>query len=214
MESAPAKDDSEERSACIAKIDGLIEQYSTRRKEIEDSFIECGLEIPLVTRNLNATVNPVGPSFEPVGRDYRVRVDEEAKSRPVPDYGRTSASPDYDDASPEDRLRTISSRISEVEDKIVKATLDDDFDALERMEKEARDLRIMRERTIAEIKSSRSRPALDEASMKRIEDLEAECRALRSQISMIRGDVVEIMNQMDEVLRRLGMDLEQDEEDD
>ena len=59
MESAPAKDDSEERSACIAKIDGLIEQYSTRRKEIEDSFIECGLEVPLVTRNLNATAQTV-----------------------------------------------------------------------------------------------------------------------------------------------------------
>ena len=63
-----------------------MDQYTTRRKEIEDSFIECGLEVPLVSRNLNATVNPVGPSFEPVGRDYRVKVEEEAKSRPTPEY--------------------------------------------------------------------------------------------------------------------------------
>ena len=39
--------------------------------------------MPLVSRNLNATVNAVGPSFEPVGRDYRVRVEDEAKNRDI-----------------------------------------------------------------------------------------------------------------------------------
>ena len=67
-------------------------QYSTRRKEIEDSFIECGLEVPLVSRNLNATVNAVGPSFEPVGRDYRIKVEEEAKNRVLPDVPASSKS--------------------------------------------------------------------------------------------------------------------------
>ena len=198
---------------CIAEIDRLVDQYTTRRKEIEDSFIECGLEVPLVSRNLNATVNPVGPSFEPVGRDYRVKVDEEAKSRPAPEYKSPSAEID-EDASLEDRLRMVSSKISKVEDEIVKAALADDYDARERLENEARDLKARRETIIAEIKSSRSIPAVDEESQKRIEALEAECRALRSQISMIRGDIADLMNQMDEVARRLGMDEDQDEDDD
>ena len=202
----------EERKSCLSKINELVEQYSARRKEIEDSFVECGLEVPLVTRNLNATVNPVGPSFEPVGRDYRIRVDEEAKSRPAPDYD--SPASDDVESSPEDRLRRISTKIAEVEDKMVKASLEDDFDAYDRLEKEARDLRVRRGTAIAEIKSARTRPSVDEDAMKRIESLEAECRALRSQISMVRGDVVELMNQMDEVVRRLGMDTEMDEEDD
>ena len=202
----------EERESCLSKINELVEQYSARRKEIEDSFVECGLEVPLVTRNLNATVNPVGPSFEPVGRDYRIRVDEEAKSRPVPDYGRPAS--DDVESTPEDRLRRISAKIAEVEDKMVKASLEDDFDAYDRLEKEARELRVRRGAAIAEIKSARARPSVDEDTMKRIESLEAECRALRSQISMVRGDVVELMNQLDEVVRRLGMDSEMDEEDD
>ena len=108
----------------------------------------------------------------------------------------------------------ISSKISKIEDEIVKAALADDYDARERLEREARDLKARRETIIAEIKSSRSRPAADEESQKRIEALEAECRALRSQISMIRGDIADLMNQMDEVARRLGMDEDQDEDDD
>ena len=214
MKSASAPEGGEEgREACIAKIDALVNQYTTRRKEIEDSFIECGLEVPLVSRNLNATVNPVGPSFEPVGRDYRVKVEEEAQSRPVPEYGNASAG-DEESMSPDDRLRMIASKISKIEDEMVKADLDDDYDARDRLEKEARELRTRRERIIAEIKSSRSKPALDAESLKRIDDLEAECRALRSQISMIRGEMADLLNQMDEVARRLGMDEELDEDDD
>lgn len=57
-----------------------IDQYLARKKEIEDSYIEAGLELPLESRNLNASVYRNGSSFEPETNSYKMRVMEEARS--------------------------------------------------------------------------------------------------------------------------------------
>ena len=86
MKSASAPEGGEEgREACIAKIDALVNQYTTRRKEIEDSFIECGLEVPLVSRNLNATVNPVSVRSDSGMSNRYSSVPVSARSFPVSD---------------------------------------------------------------------------------------------------------------------------------
>ena len=218
---APESDkDSAEYDGCLKKIDALVKQYSERRKEIEDSFVACGLEVPLVSRNLNATVNPVGPSFEPVGRDYRTKLDEEAKSRDVPDApSPATATATFEDSDDPEALELslsrICSRISDTEAKIVKASIEDDFTARERLEREAAELRTARDKTILRIKSLKAAPSrMSDEQIGRIDRLEDEIRSLRVQISMLREEINELKDQMFEVTDKLGIDFESEEEDD
>ncbi len=194
-------------------------QYSTRRKEIEDSFIECGLEVPLVSRNLNATVNAVGPSFEPVGRDYRIKVEEEAKNRVLPDVPPSSKNAPVEDSDDvgvlKENVRRICDMLSEAEKDIVDASLNSDYSRREKLERESMELRTLRDRTISKIKSLESsvQPASEE-QIRRIDKLEDEVRSLRVQISMLRENIGELMNQIDTVMESLGIERDMDEDED
>ena len=203
-----------ENKECIEKIDALVNQYTARRKEIEDSFVECGLEVPLVSRDLNATVNPVGPSFEPVGRDYRMRIEDEATSRmgsskPQPSSQENYGPSDSDDpAVLKEDLKRMQVRISELDEAIVEAAIADDFDRKNKLEKESRDLRIQREKTIMKIKNLEvpQQKAFNDGYVERIESLEADVRGLRSQISMVRGDINDLKDMVESIMRSLQMD--------
>ena len=189
-------------------------QYTARRKEIEDSFIECGLEVPLVSRDLNATVNAVGPSFEPVGRDYRMRVEEEALSRgPVSPPQKAAqafqaVSNSDDPAVLEENLKRRQARIAELDSEIVEAAIADDNVRRNNLEKESRELRIQREETIMKIKNMKA-PAQDsphDDCRERIESLEADVRGLRSQLSMARGDIGDLKDMVEIIMRKLNID--------
>ncbi len=175
--------------------------------------------MPLVSRNLNATVNAVGPSFEPVGRDYRVRVEDEAKNRDIPYRAAPEVEPasfeESDDISAlEENLNKICARISEAEKGIVEASLNDDYSKREKLEKEVIGLRTLRDRTVANIKSLKSSGAsMSNEQIERIDRLEDEVRSLRVQISMLREDIGNIMTQMEEVLDRLGITPDTEDED-
>ncbi len=175
--------------------------------------------MPLVSRNLNATVNAVGPSFEPVGRDYRIRVEDEAKNRDIPYRAAPEAEPvsfeESDDIGVlEENLKKICARISEAENGIVEASLNDDYSKREKLEKEVIGLRTLRDRTVANIKSLKSSGAsMSNEQIERIDRLEDEVRSLRVQISMLREDIGNMMSQMDEVLDRLGISPDTEDED-
>ncbi len=201
-----------EWKACIEKTDALIKQYSTRRKEIEDSFIACGLEVPLVSRDLNATVSAVGPSFEPVGRDYRVKVEEEYRSAPASEPQPVESA--GDDLGPlEKNLRDLNARIASIEQGITEASLDGDDDRRRMLEKEGSELRALRDRTVAAVREERSQksPQATDELLERMDRLEGENRGLRAQISILRDDLATLMTQMDEVLQKLGLDVEEEE---
>ncbi len=175
--------------------------------------------MPLVSRNLNATVNAVGPSFEPVGRDYRVKVEDEARNRDVPysaaPAAETVSFEDSDDIGVlEDNLKKICARISEAENGIVEASLNDDYSKREKLEKEAIGLRTLRDKTVSKIKSLKSSGgSMSNEQIERIDRLEDEVRSLRVQISMLRENISDVMNQIDEVLDKLGIELDTEEED-
>ncbi len=172
----------------------------------------------MVSRDLNATVNPVGPSFEPVGRDYRIKIENEATSRsasasPQISSGAIQECADSSDPSVlKESLKKLQSRISELDDAIVEAAITDDFDRRDKLEKESRDLRIQREKTIMKIKNletPRMSASRDEYAG-RIESLEADVRGLRSQISMVRGDINDLKDMVESIMRALQMDDEDD----
>ena len=164
-------------------------------------------------------MNAVGPSFEPVGRDYRIKVEEEATRRSLPARPSEPMDTDLEDSDDVDVLkenvRKICDRLSEAEKGIVDASLSSDYSRREKLETESMELRTLRDRTITKIKSLESRgSAVSEEQIKRIDKLEDEVRGLRVQISMLRENIGELMNQMDAVMESLGIEREMDEDED
>jgi cell division protein FtsB len=99
-------------------------------------------------------------------------------------------------------------RISELDEAIVEAAIADDFDRKNKLEKESRDLRIQREKTIMKIKNLEvpQQKAVNDGYVERIESLEADVRGLRSQISMVRGDINDLKDMVESIMRSLQMD--------
>ena len=114
-----------------------------------------------------------------------------------------------------ENVRRICDMLSEAEKGIVDASLNSDYSRREKLERESMELRTLRDRTISKIKSLESsvQPASEE-QIRRIDKLEDEVRSLRVQISMLRENIGELMNQIDTVMESLGIERDMDEDED
>lgn len=199
----------------IEQIDATLKQYNERRKEIEDSYIEAGLELPLASRNLNASVHPVGASFEPVGRDYRKLVIDETNARNAAaakayEGYEVSDSEDIDELNGE--VMDMTERLTVLEQRIVKADMDDDVGEKLRLTEEADVLRSKRENTVNKIKVLRSQGArsarisgVSVEFQERVSRNEEQIAALKTQLAMVRSDVYELRDMISEIAARLGI---------
>lgn len=215
---------SAEDEACIKEIDDTVKQYDTRRKEIEDSYIEAGLELPLQSRNLNASVYAIGASFEPVGRDYRKQLIDETNARneaAAKEYEGFEV-PETDDIDELNAMvKEMTSQLSSYENKIMEADLADDADTKSKLEAEADKLRQKRTNTVNKIKSLKSegyRSADGSGVSKEFQDKvlqqEEQIAAVKTQIAMVRGEIYELKDMMMAIMDRLGMqryDFDQDD---
>ena len=195
----------------IEEIDATIKQYNDRRKEIEDSYIEVGLELPLASRNLNASVYPIGASFEPVGRDYRKLVIDETNARnaiaaKAYEGYEVSDSEDIDELN--DEVQAMTEQLTNLEQRIGKADIGEKL----RLTEEANKLRSKRENTINKIKVLKSEGARSAKAsgvsvefQEKVNRNEEQIAALKTQLAMVRSDVYEVKDMLAEIAARLGI---------
>jgi len=200
----------------MAEIDRLIAQYQARKKEIEDSYIEAGLELPLASRNLNASVYAIGASFEPVGRDYRKTLIEETNARnaiaaKAYEGYEVPESDDIDELNAE--VKSITEKLTLMDQKIMEADINDDVGEKKRLEEESNKLRFKRDNTINKIKALKSEgfrsPSASGVSKEfqdKILENEQQIQAVKTQIAMVRSDVYEVKDMLYAIMERLGME--------
>lgn len=200
----------------MTEIDRLIAQYQARKKEIEDSYIEAGLELPLASRNLNASVYAIGASFEPVGRDYRKTLIEETNARnaiaaKAYEGYEVPESDDIDELNAE--VKSITEKLTLMDQKIMEADINDDVGEKKRLEEESNKLRFKRDNTINKIKALKSEglrsPSASGVSKEfqdKILENEQQIQAVKTQIAMVRSDVYEVKDMLYAIMERLGME--------
>lgn len=187
----------------VLGIQNQIAELIARKREIEDSFIKAGMDVPDITRSMNATVHNTG-GFEihsageaEVLAGLRTRKEE------------TSA-----DIS--DDIRSINAELADIEDRKVAAEIDGDDAEVQKLNMMASSLRSRRDTLIQsarEMRESESQgpapaAAVDQRTVERIDALEAETHALRSQLSDVRNGVQDMKEQLRQILAALGIEQE------
>ena len=196
--------DPEKDKADIAELEAKIAQYSARRKEIEDSFIAAGLELPLESRNLNASVYRNGSSFEPTDSSYRLAamIEAEANSKA---YVPSGIDLSDDPADLTHRMNLLSDQINAIERASMEAELNEDMGEKIRLDEEATKLRAQRSDIFQKIKSLKSADT-GKQDVSRMDKLESETAALKAQMSAMRQDIGDLKILLANIAGRLGVD--------
>ncbi|MBQ8179959.1 MAG: hypothetical protein IJ026_05955 [Candidatus Methanomethylophilaceae archaeon] len=202
--------DAEKKAVEIGLIEEQIAEYYTRRKEIEDSFIAAGLDVPCIERNLNANIYKEGGTYE--GNSSITAAALYKQEQSIAQRDAEAAAPVAASGDVTAEIKSITDELMELEIKMLQAELAGDGDEKQKLTMAANALRSRRESLIEQMKAGKvaeAPAAVDEESKKRIDDLEADVRGLRSQISMVRSDVGE----MRDLLRQIKEALHIDEDD-
>ena len=196
--------DPEKDKADIAELEAKIAQYSARRKEIEDSFIAAGLELPLESRNLNASVYRNGSSFEPTDSSYSLAamIEAEANSKA---YVSSGIDLSDDPADLTHRMNLLSDQINAIERASMEAELNEDMGEKVRLDEEAAKLRAQRSDIFQKIKSLKSADT-GKQDVSRMDRLESETAALKAQMSAMRQDIGDLKVLLANIADRLGVD--------
>lgn len=187
---AEANAKAEEMMAMEEKMAQLL----ARKKEIEDSFIAVGMQVPNVSNDLNSNVQDC-------------RSFNDASDAPVV---RPSASKEELTA----QIESITDELMQIEVKMLRADMNGDDDEKQKLQMMASSLRSRRDTLVEEVKAINTAPPAEEEAPetsndeleKRLKALESDNRAIRAQISDVRNDLADIK----ELLRQLGADRFQD----
>lgn len=203
----PEKDEKE-----VQTLLSRIEEMQARRKEIEDSYIAAGLELPLESRNLNASVYRSGASFEPVSNDYRLNVIAESRANSAAYVSAGDVDSDnIDELMAEVSL--LSDQISAMERSIVEADLNDDMGEKVRLSEKATELRAHREDVLFKIKKLKTLVPEEKAKPEKVADdsrmdaIESECKSMKTQISILRDDMGDIKDQLRMLIEHFNLPL-------
>ncbi len=187
---AEANAKAEEMMAMEEKMAQLL----ARKKEIEDSFIAVGMQVPNMSNDLNSNVQDC-------------RSFNDASDAPVV---RPSASKEELTA----QIESITDELMQIEVKMLRADMNGDDDEKQKLQMMASSLRSRRDTLVEEVKAINTAPPAEEEAPetsndeleKRLKALESDNRAIRAQVSDIRNDLADIK----ELLRQLGADRFQD----
>ena len=174
-------------------IEAEIGRLLQRKKEIEDSFIAAGMEVPSIDRDLNENVHQDSRPFTD---------DEPAKPVSAPEV-RPEAG--IDELTEE--IESVTDELMGIEIKMLRADMNGDEDEKQKLSMMASSLRSRRDslvEAVKEIKAEQGRDAEPEPIdlsdiIDRLQELESETRAMRSDIDNIRNAVTALM-------RHLGID--------
>ena len=196
--------DAEKDAAEIERMEALIKQYRERRKEIEDSYIAAGLELPLESRNLNASVYRNGSSYEPTDNNYRINamIESEANSKA---YVPSGADMSDDPVELTKEMNLLSDRINAIERASMEAELNEDMGEKVRLDEEANKLRVQRSDVFQKIKSIKSVDT-GKADPSRLDKLESDTASLKAQMSAMRQDIGDLKILLANIADRLGID--------
>ena len=194
--------DAEKKAVDIGLIEERMGELLTRKKEIEDSFIAAGLEIPNIHNDLNANGCRDSASYDDGEKAAVAFVGARPERDPEPKGGLDALSAE---------VSSITDELMQIEIKMLQADLADDDSEKQKHEMSTNALRSRRDDLVAEIKAMKSAPKeeapkADNAFEDRVAALEADNRAIRSQISMVRSDVSEIKDQLRQILEALNQD--------
>lgn len=183
----------------VLGIQDKISQLLTRKREIEDSFIKSGMEMPDIHRSMNATVHNAGA--------FEIHSPEEAEAKAFPPTERPLET--ADDISVE--IKGVSDELMSIEVRMAQAEIDGNDSEMQKLQMMASSLRSRRETLIQRAKEMRAQkpaeesvaPVVDEKLKQRIDSLEADNRALRSQVGDVRNDIQDVKEQLRQILEAL-----------
>lgn len=173
----------------VVDMEERMGQLLARKKEIEDSFIAVGMQVPNVANDLNSNIQNARPFKDAADEDKRPAV-------------KPSASKEELTAE----VESIMGELMQIEMKMLKADMDGDDGEKQKLSMMASSLKARRDSLVEEIKAINTAPeepepapSADAAFEERFKALEADYRGLRAQVSDIRNDLSDIK----ELLRTL-----------
>lgn len=195
--------DAEKKAVDVGIIEERLGELYQRKKEIEDSFIAAGLDPPSSSRSLNANTYATGAANEYVPPSVPDEGERVAVTRPAATREELSA-----------EIASITDEMMKLEISMLQADLSDDVGAKQKASMEISAMRSRREQLVGQVKELNAKaeepevaaPADADALTKRIEAMEADNRALRSQVSGVRTDVAEMKDQLRQILEALNID--------
>ena len=181
-------------------VEGIQEKLSelySRKKEIEESFVAAGMEVPDITKSINEN----GCRDTVADSDYVPPAE-----KPAP-----SVKPAATEEELGEQIKDITDELMQLEIKMLRADVDGDESEKLKLKMSASSLRNRREYLVGQMKALRDvrreqEPAQAPVDDGRLEALEADNRALRSQISDIRTDVTDIKEQLRQILEALRLE--------
>lgn len=204
----------------VVSIQRSIASLVQRKKEIEDSYVAAGMDIPDTHRSMNASVHNAG-AFETYGASTASRAESSSQAGASASAGNEradAAGPDpldpledmvrmlfngltgsqgRDSRGPESEVMRITAELTMLEARIVDAQMSGDESAVRRLSERAAELRRRRDELAAKARESRAAPEAerkgdDDDVASRLEALEADNRALRAQVSDLRCEVQDL----------------------
>lgn len=173
----------------VMEMEDRLGQLLARKKEIEDSFIAVGMQVPNVTNDLNSNIQNYRPFMEDSDDD-----------------GRPAVKPSASKEELTAEVESIMSELMQIEIKMLKADMDGDDGEKQKLSMMASSLKARRDSLVEEIRAINTAPeepepapSADAAYEERFKALEADYRGLRAQVSDIRNDLSDIK----ELLRNL-----------
>lgn len=173
----------------VMEMEDRLGQLLARKKEIEDSFIAVGMQVPNVSNDLNSNIQNYRPFMEDSDDD-----------------GRPAVKPSASKEELTAEVESIMSELMQIEIKMLKADMDGDDGEKQKLSMMASSLKARRDSLVEEIRAINTAPeepepapSADAAYEERFKALEADYRGLRAQVSDIRNDLSDIK----ELLRNL-----------
>ena len=198
--------DAEKKAVDVGLIEERIGELLMRKKEIEDSFTAAGMEIPNIHRSINLNACRDTASYDddecPVAQvrlaDKVADVEEAPVVKPVAGLDELSS-----------QVASITDELMQIEIKMLQAEIADDESEKTKLSMSANALRSRRDELVQQIKDMKSAPVEEKASCdadsERITALEADNRAIRSQLAGLRSDVGEIRDSLRQILEALNL---------
>ena len=188
-----------EKAQNVIVIETQIAQLMARRKEIEDSFIAAGMDIPDVGRDLNTNVHLEG------GRTFNGA--PEQKEAP-------QIKPEATLEEPSKEIESVTDELMGLEIKMLRADMNDQEEEKQKLSMMASSLRSRRDTLVERVKElHREKEEENKAPVpepsdieKRIASLDADNRAIRAQVSDLRTEMADVRDTLRRILQALGAD--------
>lgn len=178
--------EAQEKARTVTELQDKIAGFLGRKAEIEESFKAAGMELPDIGRSMNATVHNAS--------GFEVHSPEEAESL-ASAYTSSAPAPSVRTETPDD----ITAQIKDIDGD------EEEMQKLRMMQSSLNARKTSLVQAAKEMKTEKPAPVSD-ADRKRLESVEADCRALRSQIYDLRSDLQNVKAQLDLIIEALGLE--------